>query len=204
LELRGFLVRPPYSQSVFLEQIHDAERERIVRANDGEVGFLFLRKREQLRQILRAEIHTLDQRRIFGESFLCDARIARRAPHLRDVRRLRQFPNQRVFASARTDDENFHEILFDRLCGWRGFRKCRRSLWIQQTTRSVWTAPSSAALSCGWDVLEPSVSLQRATAALKPPHSRRFALAGRLRQFPDQRVFASARTDDENFHCRVN
>ena len=40
----------------------------------------------------------------------------------------------------------------------------------------------------------------RATAALKPPQSRRFARAGRLRQFPNQRVLASAGTDDEEFH----
>ena len=106
LELRGLLVRPPDAQAVFLEQIHDAQRQRIVRADDREFDFLFLREREQLRQIFRADVHAFDRRAVFGEAFLRDAGVARRAPHLRDVRRLRQFPDQRVFAPARTDDEN--------------------------------------------------------------------------------------------------
>ena len=108
LELRRLLVRPPDAQAVFLEQIHDAQRQRIVRPDDGEVGFLFLREREQLRQIFRADVDAFDRRAVFREAFLRDAGVARRAPHLRDVRRLRQFPDQRVLASARTDDENFH------------------------------------------------------------------------------------------------
>ena len=97
---------------MFLEQIHDAQRERIVRADDGEINFLFLREGEQLGQIFRADVDAFDQCAVFGEPFLRDAGVARRAPHLRGVRRLRQFPDQRVFASARTDDEEFH---FERL-----------------------------------------------------------------------------------------
>ena len=38
LELGGLPVRAPDAQPVFLPQIHDAQRQRIVRADDGEVG----------------------------------------------------------------------------------------------------------------------------------------------------------------------
>ncbi len=41
---------------------------------------------------------------IASQSFGGDARVARRAPELGDARRLRQFPNQRVFTSARSND----------------------------------------------------------------------------------------------------
>ena len=68
LELRGLLVRPPDAQAVFLEQIHDAQRERIVRPDDGEIDFLFLREREQLGQILRADVHALDRARHFSRA----------------------------------------------------------------------------------------------------------------------------------------
>jgi hypothetical protein len=90
-----------------LKQIHDAQRERIVRPDDGEFDFLFLREREQPGKS-SALMLTHSTARHFWRAFLCDAGVAGRAPHLRDVRRLRQFPNQRVFASARTDDQNFH------------------------------------------------------------------------------------------------
>ena len=108
----AFWFGPQILQAVFLEQIHDAQRQRVVRADDGEINFLLLREGEQLRQIFRAELTHSTSCAVFRESFLRDAGVARRAPHLRDVRRLRQFPDQRVFASARTDDENFH---FERL-----------------------------------------------------------------------------------------
>ena len=62
LELRGFLVHAPDSQAVFLEQIHDAQRQRIVRTDDGEINFLFLRECEQLGQILRADVDAFDRR----------------------------------------------------------------------------------------------------------------------------------------------
>jgi hypothetical protein len=108
LELRRLLVHAPDFQAVFLEQIHDAQRQRVVRADDGEINFHFLREREQPRQIFRADVDTFDRRAVAGEVFLRNAGVARRAPHLRGVRRLCQFPDEGVFASARTDDENFH------------------------------------------------------------------------------------------------
>ena len=41
---------------------------------------------------------------VFGQPLLRDAGVAGRAPHLRGVRRLREFPDQRVLASAGADD----------------------------------------------------------------------------------------------------
>ena len=93
---------------MFLKQIRDAQCQRIVRPDDSEFDFLFLREREEFRQIIRAEIDASDNGIVFREPFLRDAGVARRAPHLRGVRRLREFPDQRVFASARTDDKDFH------------------------------------------------------------------------------------------------
>ena len=57
----AFWFGAPDAQAVFLEQIHDAERERIVRADDGEIDFLFLREGEQLGQIFRAEVDAFDR-----------------------------------------------------------------------------------------------------------------------------------------------
>ena len=65
LELRGFLVHAPDLQAVFLEQIHDAQRERIVRADDGEFNFLFLREGQQFRQIFRADVRRIRPARRF-------------------------------------------------------------------------------------------------------------------------------------------
>ncbi len=107
--MRGFLVRPPNPQAVFLEQIHDAQRERIVRADDGEFDFLFLREREQFRQIFGANVDAFDRRRFFASRSCAMPALPGAHQICVGVRRLRQFPNQRVFASARTDDQNFHD-----------------------------------------------------------------------------------------------
>ena len=48
----------------------------------------------------QADVHALDERAILVEPFKSSARVARRAPQLRDVRRLRQFTHQRVLAPA--------------------------------------------------------------------------------------------------------
>ena len=45
---------------------------------------------------------------MIGQQLPGDAGIARRAPHPGHPRRLREFPNQRVFASAGTNDQDFH------------------------------------------------------------------------------------------------
>ena len=76
--------------------------------DDGEVGLLLLGEGEQRGQIFRAEVDAFDRGAVPGQPFLRDAGVARGAPQLRDVRRLRQLPNQGVFASARADDQNLH------------------------------------------------------------------------------------------------
>jgi hypothetical protein len=81
-KLCRLLVRPPNPQAVFLEQIHNAERERIVRPDDGEFDFLLLREREQFRQIICADVDALDGFLRFLRSLLFNSRIARRAPNL--------------------------------------------------------------------------------------------------------------------------
>ena len=85
-ELSGLLVRAPDAPAVLLPQIHDAQRQRIVRPDDREVGALLLREGTEPGQILRAEVDALDGRAVFRQAFPGDAGIARRAPHLRDVR----------------------------------------------------------------------------------------------------------------------
>ena len=49
LELRRLLVRAPDAQPCLLQQIHDAQRQRIVRPDDGEVGPVRLRKGREAR-----------------------------------------------------------------------------------------------------------------------------------------------------------
>ena len=49
-------------------------------------AWLLLREGAQAGQILRAEVDALDRRAVLGQAFLGDAGVARRAPHLRDVR----------------------------------------------------------------------------------------------------------------------
>ena len=72
--------------SSFLKKIDDAQRERVVRADDDEVGPLFLCEGEQAGQIVRADRHALDGRVVFSETLSGDAGIAWRAPYPRDVR----------------------------------------------------------------------------------------------------------------------
>ena len=91
-----------------LKQIHDAERQRIVRPDDGKADLLVFGKGEQSRQIFRLNVDALDGRTVAGRTLPGDARVARRAPQFRDARRLREFPNQRVFAPAGANDQNFH------------------------------------------------------------------------------------------------
>ena len=61
-ELRRLLVHAPDSQAVLLEQIHDAERQRIVRPDDGKIHFLLLREGKQLGQILRTDVDAFHRR----------------------------------------------------------------------------------------------------------------------------------------------
>ena len=108
LELGGFLVRPPDAQAVLPEQIHDAQRQRIVRPDDGEVGAVLPGEGAQAGQVFGAELDALDRRAVLCEAFLRDAGIAGRAPQSGDVRRLRQLPDQRVLAAAGADNQDLH------------------------------------------------------------------------------------------------
>jgi len=82
------------------EQVHDSERQWIVRPDHRKVGSLFLGQRQQSRQVFGSGVDAFDRRLIFYEAFFCDARIARRTPHLSDVGRLRELPNEGVLTPA--------------------------------------------------------------------------------------------------------
>ena len=71
-------------------------------------AWLVLREGQQAGQVFGAEAHALDQVAVLRQAFLGDAGVARRAPHLRDVRRLGEFPDQGVLAPAGADDQNLH------------------------------------------------------------------------------------------------
>ena len=102
------LVWAPDAPTVLLPQIHDAQRQRVVRPDDGEVGAVLPGEGEEAGQVFRAQVNALDGRAVLRQAFAGDAGIAGRAPHLRNMGRLRQFPNQCVLAPAGADDEDFH------------------------------------------------------------------------------------------------
>ena len=104
-ELRGFLVRSPNAQAVLFEQIDDAEGQRIVGANDREVRAHLAREGEQPGQVLGGDVDAFDRLAGFCDALVGDAGIPRRAPHLRDARRLRQLPDERMLPPARTYDQ---------------------------------------------------------------------------------------------------
>src|ERR1039458_5094996 len=67
-----------------------------------------LREGPQTCQILRPEIEALDSLAASRQAFPADAGIAWRAPHLRNMVRLGQLPDQRMLPPAGTDDEDSH------------------------------------------------------------------------------------------------
>ena len=90
------------------EQIHDAERQRVVGSDDGEVGVVLPGEGMEGGQVFRAEVDALDRGAVLCQAFLRDAGVAGRAPEAGNVRRLRQLPNQGVLAAAGADDQNLH------------------------------------------------------------------------------------------------
>jgi hypothetical protein len=86
------------------EQVHDPHCQRVVRPNYREINIFFPGQRHQTPQILGGNRHALDQTASPLDSFLPDPGIARRAPKPGHVRRLGQFPHQRMFPTARPDD----------------------------------------------------------------------------------------------------
>ena len=66
LEPGGLLVRAPDAQAILLEQIHDAQGEGVVGADDGEVGALFLGEGEQAGEVFGAEGDAFDGRAVLA------------------------------------------------------------------------------------------------------------------------------------------
>ena len=94
--------------AVLPEQIHDAQGQRVVRPDDRKVGPVLPGKGAQGGQVFGAQAHALDGPVVGGQALAGDACVAGGAPHPRDTGGLRQLPDQRMFATARTYDENLH------------------------------------------------------------------------------------------------
>ena len=77
-------------------------------SDDGEFDTVGFRKFQHGRQVRGANGHAFDLGPVGCERFLCDPRVARCAPHLGDLGRLGQFPDQGVLATTAAYDENFH------------------------------------------------------------------------------------------------
>ena len=105
--MRGFFIRAPNPQAARFEKIDDAERERIIRPHNSEVGFVFFGELEKRGKILSSDRDILHERAVL-QSFKSNAGIARGAPELHRVWRLRELPNEGVFAAAGTEDQYLH------------------------------------------------------------------------------------------------
>ena len=102
-ELRRLLIRTPNPEYRRLEVIHNPSRKRIVRPNHRQIDPLDSRERTECREVVHVGYFALDLFHVL-KSFRGDPRIPWRAPHLFNPRRLRQFPHQRMFPPARTND----------------------------------------------------------------------------------------------------
>ena len=107
-ELGGFFVWAPNAQAARLKKINDAEGQRVVGADDGEVGFMFVGEFEERREIFGADRDVLDHRAVL-EPFERSTGVAWGAPELGGVGGLGELPDESVFAAAGTEDEDFHE-----------------------------------------------------------------------------------------------
>jgi len=81
--------------------INHACRQRRFRADHGELNAFFQRERNQFRNRSNGDV--------FQPLFRRRAAVAGRDIDLLDARRLLESPGQRMFASAGTDDEEFHD-----------------------------------------------------------------------------------------------
>ncbi len=107
-ELRGGLRRAEYPQSGGAERIHHTCRQRRFRPDHGHVDVFALHESDQIGYGGDGDVfHAVFQRR---------SGVARRDIHLLHFRALRQTPGQRMFASAGTDDQNFHCNFFLQHC----------------------------------------------------------------------------------------
>ena len=99
-EHRPLAVRPEDAQPLFPEHVDNAQSERLFRADHGQVDALGPGEGEQAGDIVGGDVDT------GGHG--ADAGIAGRTEEFRSLRRLGQFPDERVFAAAATYHENFH------------------------------------------------------------------------------------------------
>jgi hypothetical protein len=91
LELGGEPVRPEGRQPPARELVHEAERERQLRPDDGQVDLHRLREVRQLDHVLDADREAGRERGHAG--------VPRRGEDVRDARRLGQLPHERVLAA---------------------------------------------------------------------------------------------------------
>jgi hypothetical protein len=101
-EPRRGLPRAEAAQARGRERIDHAGHERRLGADDREPDLLRTRQRHETVDVLGLDGHVADARLGRG------AAVAGRHEHFGDVRGLRAFPCQRVFATAGTCDEDLH------------------------------------------------------------------------------------------------
>ena len=101
-QLRRFLVRTENAQSFRFEQVHNPAGERVIRTDYGEINLFLLRETHELRQF------TCRDRNVLANFF--SAGVSRCAENAIYLGRFRQFPRQRVFTAATSDDENLHKV----------------------------------------------------------------------------------------------
>ena len=99
-ELGGALVRTENAKAAGLKNVHDTGAQRRFGADNGEIDLLPGSKCGQRRHIGGGDRHALGQ--------VGNAGIAGSAKEFCDPRALGEFPDERVFAPAASDDEDFH------------------------------------------------------------------------------------------------
>ena len=88
------------AQAALAERVDDAEGERQLGTDDGEVGLLGFGQADH-----GVEVFEIDGN---AAGHLGHAAVARRANDLRDARAARDRPGQRMLAASRTKDQDFH------------------------------------------------------------------------------------------------
>jgi hypothetical protein len=93
---------------VALEEVDNTQGQRVVGADHGEIGPVFLGEPEQTREVVGADGDATDFLAAARATLRRDAGIARGAPKPVRVGGAGKLPNQRVLAAARPDDEELH------------------------------------------------------------------------------------------------
>ncbi len=102
LEPGGRTARPEAAQSGGHELVGDAEHQRPFGTDDRQVDLLGKRKAHQPRNVVGGDVH------VAHAGLARRSGIARRDEDLRDPRRLRGLPRERVLAAAGADDQDLH------------------------------------------------------------------------------------------------